>query len=160
MDIRCHDYTDPYVQYNQTQNTFTHCNYKDIKQRKRNRAEEKVNIEARRCERSWGWGSESLVLDLFYSAGLDWVPLPRPVKSPHKFIKDENRFSIWKEWPTILKTALQTTKALIIHKTSMRAGQNLGEYMNINQKMGGDMGLSHVLINEQSENKSGANFYF
>lgn len=35
--------------------------------------------------------SSCFVLDLFLSA---WVPAPGPVKSPHKFIKDENLFSI------------------------------------------------------------------
>ena len=64
---------------------------------KKNREKGEVNIEVV-CEEEFG----GVVLFQISFALLVWSP-PGPVKSPHKFIKDENLFSIWKDWPRILK---------------------------------------------------------
>lgn len=53
-------------------------------------------------ERSWGGVYPVCVLFRLSFALQLWSP-PGPVKSPHKFIKDENLFSIWKGWTRILK---------------------------------------------------------
>lgn len=79
--------------YNQKQSTLTRCNYKDIGERK----EEEGESEHRDgLKRSYCRGGLQPVCVLFRTsfALLVWFPAPGPVKSPHKFIKDENLFSI------------------------------------------------------------------
>lgn len=76
--------------YNEKQKTFTHCNYKDVEETQRESRESEHRGGLRR-----GVGSVGRLVFCFRSLLLCWSGSPPgPVKSPHKFIKDGNLFSI------------------------------------------------------------------
>lgn len=96
------------------------------------------------------------VLD-FFSAPQVCSP-PGSVKSPHKFIRDEKLFSISMQRSRDSERAPGTTKVLIIHKTSVRAGQNSQGIHEYQSKCGAFTHVDETTMTHTK--KSGADFGF